>query len=231
MIKAKIRRTKDYSDGSHNLEIHIKKSEIDNLPLITNERVEINLIAGKESCLAGLRMTQNNIYAWISPDVYINSEKHRLSEFLLHINAKANDVILLEYRNSNLYIYNHEDIKVGLISSITEEELPEGAKQRITVNKYERNIKAKMKCIEKYGTSCVVCGFNSEDTYGYEAKNIIHVHHLNPIAKVGEIYNVDPEVDLRPVCPNCHAVIHRNSGCDSIEKVRKMIDKNRKKHQ
>ncbi|WPC75407.1 HNH endonuclease [Vibrio porteresiae] len=92
---------------------------------------------------------------------------------------------------------------------------------------YERNQKAKVACFEKYGTTCVICRFNAEDTYGKEARNIIHIHHLTPISEVGSEYKVDPVADLRPVCPNCHAVIHRNNGCDEIENVKLMLSRQR----
>jgi len=35
---------------------------------------------------------------------------------------------------------------------------------------------------------------------------------------------VDPVKDLRPVCPNCHAVIHLRGGCLSIEEVQELIN-------
>ena len=34
------------------------------------------------------------------------------------------------------------------------------------------------------------------------------VHHLTPLSEIEEEYEVDPINDLRPVCPNCHAIIH-----------------------
>jgi predicted HNH restriction endonuclease len=224
LIKAKVRRTNYYSDGTDYLEIHIKKSGIEGLPCIVGERVEVTFMANGNCSLAGLRMTEANEYVWICPDVRINNKKSRLSEFLLHINAIANSEVFLEYRNEKLHIYNSEEVKQSISTSFEEEPLIEGAKQRVTVNKYERNVEAKIKCIEKYGTTCVVCGFNSEDIYGVEAKNIIHVHHLVPLAQMNGNYIVDPEKDLRPVCPNCHAVIHRNGKCDSVENVRNMLN-------
>ena len=54
----------------------------------------------------------------------------------------------------------------------------------------------------------MVCGFNFEDRYGTHGKGFIHVHHLDPLAQ-GE-REVVPERDLRPVCPNCHYMLHRN---------------------
>jgi 5-methylcytosine-specific restriction protein A len=49
------------------------------------------------------------------------------------------------------------------------------------------------------------------------------VHHIVPIAKVGKQYRLNPITDLRPVCPNCHAVIHRSEPPFSIEEVKQML--------
>ena len=90
--------------------------------------------------------------------------------------------------------------------------LPEGAKRRITVNAYERNRKARDLCIKKYKAKCCICGFSFEDTYGEAAEGFIHVHHVKPLSEIRTKYTVDPVKDLRPVCPNCHAVIHIRKG-------------------
>jgi 5-methylcytosine-specific restriction protein A len=75
-------------------------------------------------------------------------------------------------------------------------------------NACERNLEARRRCIEHYGARCVVCGLDFGKVYGEVAEGLIHVHHLKPISEVGESYVIDPVEDLRPVCPNCHAVIH-----------------------
>lgn len=109
------------------------------------------------------------------------------------------------------------------------EELPEpdtyieGAKQQITVNAYERNPAARRRCLEHYGTMCAVCAFNFEAVYGELGKGFIHVHHLRPLAEVGEAYALDPIADLRPVCPNCHAMLHARAVTLSIEDLRSLI--------
>jgi predicted HNH restriction endonuclease len=46
------------------------------------------------------------------------------------------------------------------------------------------------------------------------------VHHLRPISEIAEEYEVDPVKDLRPVCPNCHAMIHRTPQLYSIEEMK-----------
>ena len=48
---------------------------------------------------------------------------------------------------------------------------------------------------------------NTMTTNGREAEGYIHVHHLRGLSDVGGEYVVDPVNDLRPVCPNCHAVL------------------------
>ena len=88
-----------------------------------------------------------------------------------------------------------------------------------------RNRDARIRCIEIKGTTCVVCGFNSADAYGVEG--IIHVHHLRPLFELaaGEKSNVDPERDLVPVCPNCHALIHGKGPREwyTIEETRNLV--------
>jgi predicted HNH restriction endonuclease len=63
--------------------------------------------------------------------------------------------------------------------------------------------------------------------YGKVADGYIHVHHLRPLSEVNGEYVVDPVKDLRPVCPNCHAVLHLGGECRSIEEVMKMVEDNR----
>ncbi len=99
----------------------------------------------------------------------------------------------------------------------------EGTPNQVSVTKYERNPFARKKCIEHYGYTCIICDFNFEKKYGQIGKDFIHVHHLNQIATVGQTYEVDPVKDLRPVCPNCHSIIHRQRTPLAIEEVKQLI--------
>lgn len=103
----------------------------------------------------------------------------------------------------------------------------EGASQYVSINAYERNLKARAECIKYYGTTCVVCGFNFEETYGTIGAGIIHVHHLVPLAEIKKEYVVDPIKDLRPVCPNCHAIIHSTQPALSIEQLNTHLGRKR----
>lgn len=116
------------------------------------------------------------------------------------------------------------------------EKLWEGAIRKVTVNAYERNPFARARCIDAHGTLCAVCEIDFGKVYGSEfATNCIHVHHLRSLASIalssnGENYEIDPVEDLRPVCPNCHAVIHKSDPSHSIDQVRAMLRRMGKLH-
>jgi hypothetical protein len=99
----------------------------------------------------------------------------------------------------------------------------EGAVRTIPVNAYERNRKARRKCIEHHGWMCAACGFKMADLYGKLGEELIHVHHLRELSSLGKEYEVDPINDLSPVCPNCHAILHTASPAMSIERLRRVL--------
>lgn len=99
----------------------------------------------------------------------------------------------------------------------------EGAKKAVVVNAYERSGTARQACIDHYGYTCSACLTNLESVYGERGKNFIHVHHIVPIASIGETYEIDPVRDLRPICPNCHAVIHRTNPPCTIQELQAFI--------
>ena len=106
-------------------------------------------------------------------------------------------------------------------------EIYEGGKSSIKVNKYERSSIARQKCIEYHGVSCKICGINFEDMNGEVGKGFIHVHHIKPISEIDKEYVVDYKKDLIPVCPNCHAMLHRkiNGRNLSVDELKKLIKK------
>lgn len=99
----------------------------------------------------------------------------------------------------------------------------EGAVKNVTVNKFERDPKAREKCISHYKPICVVCGLDFETRYGEIGRGYIHVHHLNPLALLKAVHEVDPIRDLRPVCPNCHAMLHRGNPVLTIEELKAIL--------
>lgn len=103
--------------------------------------------------------------------------------------------------------------------------LVEGATKTVTVNAFERSRKARQACIAHYGARCFVCTLELGERYGSIGKDFIEVHHVVPLSEIGEAYEVDPIKDLRPVCPNCHSMLHRRIPPLLPEELRDLLSK------
>ena len=115
------------------------------------------------------------------------------------------------------------ELEADLINEIKKDNVYfEGGVEQVIINKYSRSSLARQECIEKFGTKCCVCGFAFEEQYGELGKGFIHVHHLVPISSIKNIKEITCD-DLRPVCPNCHAMLHK--GKLSIDELRKILGK------
>ncbi|MGI6147255.1 MAG: HNH endonuclease [Bacillota bacterium] len=129
--------------------------------------------------------------------------------------------------NANKSLEKFEE-NVLIAEEIPDEKLKdliEGAKKQITVNAYERNQKARRLCLQKYGYKCCVCGFDFEEFYGDIGIGYIEVHHVKPLNEISKEYIVDPFNDLRPICPNCHSMVHK--GNITVENLKDIIKKKR----
>lgn len=100
----------------------------------------------------------------------------------------------------------------------------EGSQYQVVCNKYERSPINRELCLAKKGYVCNICGFDFEKTYGVVGKRFIHVHHITPVSELGPNYRINPEKDLIPVCPNCHAMLHRRKPPYLPEELKKIID-------
>ena len=143
---------------------------------------------------------------------------------------------LIGYNNSDakyimIYLYDRvmknvakENINPeGIEEKVIREE---GAKKIVEVNRYERDPALRDEVLKKTKNhNCEVCGFDFETVYGSIGKGFIHVHHKIPLYKIGESYQADVDKDFALVCPNCHAMLHRNREYPlSIENLREIID-------
>jgi 5-methylcytosine-specific restriction enzyme A len=99
----------------------------------------------------------------------------------------------------------------------------EGLLKTVTLTFTERNPKARAACIAEHGCSCAVCEMNFEKTYGSVGKDYIQVHHIEPLAYANGMREVDPATDLIPICPNCHAMVHRTDPPISISGLRTLL--------
>ncbi|MFG0604856.1 HNH endonuclease [Vibrio mimicus] len=99
----------------------------------------------------------------------------------------------------------------------------EGTKFSVMSTAFERSPIARSQCIARYGYNCAACRINMESKYGIIGKEYIHVHHRTDLALKGGAHAVNPIEDLIPLCPNCHAMIHREKPAMSLEKLKKIL--------
>ncbi len=104
-----------------------------------------------------------------------------------------------------------------------EKRYEEGAKSLVLSNKYERNPINREICLAANGVVCKICGFDFEKVYGKIGKGFIHVHHIETVASHGGAYYLNPITDMIPVCPNCHAMLHRKDPPYLPEEIKQLI--------
>ena len=139
-------------------------------------------------------------------------------------NDDINDLVdQFDWWLHNTVMQFQSDLQNRVQQYVDDECFEEGAIKPVTLNRYERNPKARAACLSYYGHSCSVCGINFKEQYGESFAGIIEVHHIVPISQIGESYTVDPVKDLIPVCPNCHTALHsKNDGVYTIEELREI---------
>ena len=99
----------------------------------------------------------------------------------------------------------------------------EGARRSVFVNAIERDRDARRACLRYHGYRCAACDMLFSERYGEMGENYIHVHHVRPLSTLTGERSVDPERDLVPICPNCHAMLHRSPRTISVEALRRRI--------
>jgi hypothetical protein len=93
------------------------------------------------------------------------------------------------------------------------EEFLEGEKHIRRHMRTERNSRLRARSKDLWRSrmgqiQCVVCGFNFEQHYGEIGCDFIEMHHEAPLSILHGPRLVTPE-HLKPVCANCHRMIHR----------------------
>ncbi|MCY4100676.1 MAG: HNH endonuclease [Rhodobacteraceae bacterium] len=130
----------------------------------------------------------------------------------------------LNYKDGEWFAIDHDDQEIPLPEEV---DIPyrysEGTSIQIYVNSYERNKVARQRCLDHHGYKCKGCEFDFEKTYGSIGEKFIHVHHLKPIHSIKKEYQINPIKDLVPICPNCHAVIHRKNPPLTMDELRNLI--------
>ena len=105
------------------------------------------------------------------------------------------------------------------------ESFVEGSKTLRYVTTYERHPQLRKQALAIHGLTCQGCDLDMEKRYGAYAQGLIHVHHVVPVSSYELPRSIDPSTDLVPVCPNCHAVIHRRKAQTlSVSDVRALLN-------
>ena len=166
---------------------------------------QIKIDYGQSAFEVALNATQNHI-------IYYNS---------LNYGKQKQTQKLVDNLTKEFSVTSSQDIYPDEIAD--DPNYLEGAKKATLVNAYERNSAARNKCIEHFGYDCAVCKFNFSKEYGQLGVGFIHVHHLVDLAEIENEYHVDPIKDLRPVCPNCHAMLHKRKPSYSITELQSYL--------
>jgi predicted HNH restriction endonuclease len=101
----------------------------------------------------------------------------------------------------------------------------EGSSKNMFFRRIERKTAARNACIRKHKAICAVCGLCFGEKYGKDFAGLVQVHHLHPLG-FGKARQTDPQKDLRPICPNCHAMAHwkkYKKAPRSINKLKRII--------
>ena len=174
------------------------------------------------------RDTQRILSKWFNKVNQGSSEfqplKEKFDNFAQNLNKKVNSKIF--HGTGGIYILSEKSSISDYPDEIEDIDLFEGAAKKVTVNAYERNLKARKDCINHYGPVCKICDFDFSKVYGKDlGEGFIHVHHLVDLATIGKEYKVDPVNDLLPLCPNCHAMVHKQKPAIQPDILRKLITK------
>ncbi|MBT3320894.1 MAG: hypothetical protein HN392_01275 [Anaerolineae bacterium] len=113
----------------------------------------------------------------------------------------------------------------------------EGRRRKKTSIAYERSDAVRKAAIEYYRREdghiiCTVCNFDFFKTYGQRGKDYIEIHHETPLSETegGERKEFLGEAiqNVKPVCSNCHKMIHRKrNDTFSVEMMKRIIKSSR----
>jgi 5-methylcytosine-specific restriction protein A len=90
---------------------------------------------------------------------------------------------------------------------------------------YERSPRNRQRALEIHKNCCKACDFKFDDVYGHQhAKGYIEIHHVKSITEING--PVNPEIDLVPLCSNCHSMAHREKGrILTVEEIKALLRK------
>jgi predicted HNH restriction endonuclease len=151
------------------------------------------------------------------------------SAFIVHKGAGSNNgCTYLIFRDPQvalriLLLDSGEEVDQEVQVTSINERFVEGRLVDVVMQRRERNEAARTACLAVYGYNCVVCGINLKARYAGLPIEVIHVHHEEPLSQSDGERGFDPVATMKPVCPNCHAVIHSRNPPYPISEVKQMV--------
>lgn len=179
---------------------------------------------------------------------YINREHGRNKPLFIG----PNGIRLLEEKGGLLdYLFNNDFSFQDLIDSLKDIQSSEKENhhvelfdENVTINEgtqtiqntkvYERSKKLRDQAIKYYKTDdkikCHACCFDFENFYGEYGKDFIEIHHEKPVYQYNgddiEKTITDALENVKPICPNCHRMIHRRrKNLLTLKELRDLISK------
>lgn len=144
------------------------------------------------------------------------------SNSFLYERAKelAAQIHAVQGKKHKLYVYDENDVVL------------EGKSATKAAKVKERSKKLREAAIQHYTVNgkitCAACGFDFAEKYGEHGAGYIQIHHENPIYQYSDdgftAYIKEAVKDTKPLCANCHCMIHRNkSHMLTIDELRAII--------
>ena len=122
------------------------------------------------------------------------------------------------------------DSKTTLIPELDEDqEAPEGRILLSVHRRRERNTSLsknkKKTALREFGKLiCEVCDFVFSEKYGDIGEGFIEAHHKTPLSELPPGIVKTKLSDLALVCSNCHRMLHREGGRESVESLKAIMN-------
>ena len=191
----------------------------------TKDRLEILANMGL-FCKEDFQNYKGNLHKEVN---YNDTDAKYIMQFLYERAVAKNPS--LSFANVGTNINDSDDNDFGIEEvSISDSTMIEGGLKTVEVNRFERDKKIRDAYIKANGgiCKCAICGFDFEATYGDIGKGFIHMHHKKPLSEIREAHKTKFE-DLILVCPNCHSMLHRANPMLTPEKLKVLLDSNKKR--
>lgn len=145
---------------------------------------------------------------------YLFSQKFQYDD-TLHVSAGIAD------KKKKIFVYDENSL------------VSEGKVEIKASKSRERSKALRDAAIQHYSVAgklyCSVCNFCFEEKYGELGKDFIEIHHEKPVCSFDEEGSAqfisEAVKNVKPLCANCHRMIHRNHKKPmTIEELKKIIE-------